>query len=38
MALSDTIKKLILNAWDDGYPCMLATVGKMGRTSAPRAA
>ena len=30
MALSETIKKLILNAWDDGYPCMLATVGKDG--------
>jgi hypothetical protein len=30
MALSDTIKKLINNAWDDGYPCLVATTGKDG--------
>src|SRR5436305_5416422 len=36
MALSDTIKKLILNAWDDGYPCMLATVGKDGPNISPK--
>ena len=30
MPLSDTIKKLINNAWDDGYPCLLATAGKDG--------
>ena len=36
MALSDTIKKLITNAWDDGYPCMLATVGKDGPNISPK--
>src|SRR6201987_6499655 len=30
MALSETIKKLITNAWDDGYPCLVATTGKDG--------
>ena len=30
MPLSDTIKKLINNAWDDGYPCLVATTGKDG--------
>ena len=30
MALSDTIKTLINNAWDDGYPCLVATTGKDG--------
>jgi hypothetical protein len=30
MPLSDTIKTLINNAWDDGYPCLLATDGKDG--------
>ena len=30
MALSDTIKTLITNAWDDGYPCLVATAGKDG--------
>ena len=38
MPLSDTIKTLIRNAWDDGYPCLLATVGREGPTSRPRAA
>jgi hypothetical protein len=36
MALSDTIKKLINNAWDDGYPCMLATSGKDGPNISPK--
>jgi hypothetical protein len=36
MALSDTIKKLINNAWDDGYPCMLATTGKDGPNISPK--
>ena len=36
MALSDTIKKLINNAWDDGYPCMLATAGKDGPNISPK--
>jgi hypothetical protein len=30
MPFSDTIKTLINNAWDDGYPCLLATAGKDG--------
>jgi hypothetical protein len=30
MALSETIKRLIDNAWDDGYPCLLATSGPNG--------
>src|SRR5918994_5050083 len=30
MPLSDTIRKLINNAWDDGYPCTVATTGKDG--------
>jgi hypothetical protein len=36
MALSDTIKKLINNAWDDGYPCMLATSGTDGPNISPK--
>ena len=36
MALSDTIKKLINNAWDDGYPCLLATSGKDGPNISPK--
>lgn len=30
MPLSDTIKTLLRNASDDGYPCMLATDGPAG--------
>jgi hypothetical protein len=30
MPLSDTIKTLIRNAWDDGYPCLIATHGPAG--------
>jgi hypothetical protein len=30
MPLSDTIKTLIRNAWDDGYPCLVATTGPSG--------
>jgi hypothetical protein len=30
MPLSDKIKTLINNAWDDGYPCLLATAGEDG--------
>jgi hypothetical protein len=36
MPLSDTIKTLIRNAWDDGYPCLLATVGKEGPNITPK--
>ena len=30
MPLSDTIKTLIRNAWDDGCPCLVATNGPAG--------
>lgn len=30
MPLSDQIKTLIDNAWDDGYPCLLVTCGPLG--------
>jgi hypothetical protein len=30
MPLSDTIKTLIRKAWDDGYPCLVATTGPAG--------
>jgi uncharacterized protein len=36
MALSDKIKSLIYEAWDDGYPCMLATAGKDGPNISPK--
>jgi hypothetical protein len=34
--LSDTIKNLIRDAWDDGYPCLLATSGKEGPNITPK--
>ena len=36
MPLSDKIKSLINNAWDDGYPCMLATTGANGPNISPK--
>jgi len=36
MALSETVKRLIDNAWDDGYPCLLATVGPAGPNISPK--
>jgi hypothetical protein len=30
MAISEKIRKLINNAWADGYPCLLATSGPTG--------
>lgn len=36
MPLSDTIKTLIRNAWDDGYPCLLATNGPQGPNITPK--
>jgi hypothetical protein len=36
MPLSDTIKTLIRNAWDDGYPCLLATTGSDGPNITPK--
>src|SRR5689334_16928368 len=36
MPFSDTIKKLIQNAWEDGYPCLLATEGADGPNISPK--
>ena len=36
MPFSDTVKKLIQNAWDDGYPCLLATEGEDGPNISPK--
>ncbi len=36
MAISEKIRKLINNAWDDGYPCMLATTGANGPNISPK--
>jgi hypothetical protein len=36
MPLSDTIKTLIRNAWDDGCPCLLATNGPQGPNITPK--
>ncbi|HVZ52055.1 MAG TPA: pyridoxamine 5'-phosphate oxidase family protein [Pseudolabrys sp.] len=36
MPLSDTIKTLIRNAWDDGYPCLVATSGLLGPNITPK--
>jgi hypothetical protein len=36
MALSEKIQTLINNAWDDGYPCLLATAGQDGPNISPK--
>ena len=36
MPLSDTLKKLILSAWDDGYPLLVATTGREGPNITPK--
>jgi uncharacterized protein len=36
MPLSPTIVTLIRNAWDDGYPCLLATSGPQGPNITPK--
>ncbi len=36
MPLADTVKTLIRNAWDDGYPCLLATSGREGPNITPK--
>jgi hypothetical protein len=36
MPLSDTIKTLIRSAWDDGYPCLVATCGPQGPIISPK--
>lgn len=36
MAISEKIRRLINNAWDDGYPCLLATAGAGGPNISPK--
>jgi hypothetical protein len=36
MPLATIIQTLIRNAWDDGYPCLLATQGPDGPSIAPK--
>ena len=36
MPLSPIIRKLIDNAWDDGYPCLLGTEGPDGPNISPK--
>jgi len=36
MSLSETIRTLINNAWDDGYPCLLGTSGPNGPNISPK--
>ena len=36
MPLTDTMKSLIRSAWDDGYPCLVATNGPDGPNISPK--
>ena len=36
MAISEKIRTLIYNAWDDGYPCLVATEGEHGPNISPK--
>jgi uncharacterized protein len=36
MPFPDTLKTLIRNAWDDGYPCLVATHGPLGPNITPK--
>ena len=36
MPFSDKLTALIRNAWDDGYPCLLATTGPNGPNISPK--
>jgi hypothetical protein len=36
MPLSATIQTLIRNAWDDGHPCLVATIGPLGPNITPK--
>jgi hypothetical protein len=36
MPFSETVKKLVNNAWDDGYVCLLATEGENGPNISPK--
>ncbi len=36
MPFSDTVKKLVTNAWDDGHVCLLASEGEDGPNISPK--
>lgn len=36
MKFSDTIQRLIANAWTDGHPCLVGTVGDNGPNISPK--
>ena len=36
MAFSDTIRRLIANAWEDGHVCLLGTAGENGPNISPK--
>ncbi len=36
MAFSENIRRLITNAWDDGYVCLLGTSGEQGPNVSPK--
>jgi Pyridoxamine 5'-phosphate oxidase len=36
MPISESVKKLINNAWADGYPCLVASVGDDGPNISPK--
>ena len=36
MPISDKVRQLIASAWDDGYPCLLATQGEHGPNISPK--
>ena len=36
MPLSDTVRRLITNAWEDGHPCLVATPGGDGPNIRPK--
>jgi hypothetical protein len=36
MPISDKIRKLVDNAWVDGFPCLLATAGENGPNISPK--
>lgn len=36
MPFPEKLKTLIRNAWDDGYPCLVATTGALGPNIAPK--
>jgi hypothetical protein len=36
MAINEKIRTLIYNAWDDGYPCLVATEGENGPNISPK--